>query len=36
LSVPPEQVEELVQKAHIVSSHSNAIRGNVDVTLIVA
>ncbi|KAF1013498.1 MAG: Organic hydroperoxide resistance protein OhrB [Stenotrophomonas maltophilia] len=30
------QVEELVQKAHIVCPYSNAARGNIDVTLIVA
>lgn len=34
--VPREQVEELVQKAHIVCPYSNATRGNIDVTLIVA
>ena len=28
-----EQVEELVQKAHIVCPYSNATRGNIDVTL---
>ena len=31
-----EQVEDLVQKAHIVCPYSNATRGNIDVTLIVA
>lgn len=34
--VPREQVEALVQKAHIVCPYSNATRGNIDVTLIVA
>ena len=34
--VPREQVEELVQKAHVVCPYSNATRGNIDVTLIVA
>lgn len=34
--VPREQVEELVQKAHIVCPYSNATRSNIDVTLIVA
>ncbi len=34
--VPREQVEKLVQKAHIVCPYSNATRGNIDVTLIVA
>ena len=34
--LPREQVEELVQKAHIVCPYSNATRGNIDVTLIVA
>jgi lipoyl-dependent peroxiredoxin len=34
--VPREQVEELVQKAHIVCPYSNATRGNIDVTLVVA
>jgi lipoyl-dependent peroxiredoxin len=31
--VPREQVEELVQKAHIVCPYSNATRGNIEVTL---
>jgi lipoyl-dependent peroxiredoxin len=31
--VPREQVEELVQKAHVVCPYSNATRGNIDVTL---
>jgi Ohr subfamily peroxiredoxin len=38
ISVPGllrEQVEELVQKAHIVCPYSNATRGNIDVTLTV-
>jgi Ohr subfamily peroxiredoxin len=34
--LPREQVEELVQKAHIVCPYSNATRDNIDVTLIVA
>jgi len=34
--LPREQVEELVQKAHIVCPYSNATRGNIDVTLTVA
>ena len=34
--LPREQVEELVQKAHIVCPYSNATRNNIDVTLIVA
>jgi len=34
--VDREQVEALVQKAHIVCPYSNATRGNIDVTLIVA
>ena len=33
--LPREQVEELVQKAHIVCPFSNATRGNIDVTLTV-
>lgn len=33
--VPREQLEELVQKAHIVCPYSNATRGNIDVTLTV-
>src|SRR5215468_10704029 len=31
--LPREQVEELVQKAHVVCPYSNATRGNIDVTL---
>jgi osmotically inducible protein OsmC len=34
--VPREQVEALVQKAHIVCPYSNATRGNIDVKLVVA
>ena len=34
--LPREQVEELVQKAHIGWPYSNATRGNIDVTLTVA
>ena len=34
--LPREQVEELVQKAHIVCPYSNATRDTIDVTLIVA
>ncbi|HAU82019.1 MAG TPA: organic hydroperoxide resistance protein [Stenotrophomonas sp.] len=33
--LPREQVEALVQKAHIVCPYSNATRGNIDVTLTV-
>lgn len=33
--LPREQVEEFVQKAHIVCPYSNATRGNIDVTLTV-
>ena len=33
--LPREQVEALVQKAHIVCPYSNATRGNMDVTLTV-
>jgi len=33
--LPREQVEVLVQKAHIVCPYSNATRGNIDVTLTV-
>ena len=39
ISVPGlrrEQVEALVQKAHIVCPYSNATRGNIDVKLVVA
>jgi len=34
--LPVEQVEVLVQKAHIVCPYSNATRGNIDVKLVVA
>jgi osmotically inducible protein OsmC len=34
--LPREQVEGLVQKAHIVCPYSNATRGNIDVKLVVA
>lgn len=34
--LPREQVEALVQKAHIVCPYSNATRGNIDVKLLVA
>jgi len=34
--LPREQVEDLVEKAHIVCPYSNATRGNIDVKLIVA
>lgn len=34
--LPRDQVEALVEKAHIVCPYSNATRGNIDVTLIVA
>ena len=34
--VPREQLEELVQKAHVVCPYSNATQGNIDVKLIVA
>ena len=33
--LPREQVEALVQKAHIVCPYSNATRGNIDVKLVV-
>jgi osmotically inducible protein OsmC len=33
--LPREQVESLVQKAHIVCPYSNATRGNIDVNLVV-
>jgi osmotically inducible protein OsmC len=35
-ALPREQVEALVQKAHIVCPYSNATRGNIDVKLVVA
>jgi osmotically inducible protein OsmC len=34
--LPHEQVQALVQKAHIVCPYSNATRGNIDVKLVVA
>lgn len=34
--LPREQVESLVAKAHIVCPYSNATRGNIDVTLVIA
>jgi Ohr subfamily peroxiredoxin len=34
--LPREQVQTLVQKAHIVCPYSNATRGNIDVKLVVA
>lgn len=34
--VPREQAQELVDKAHIVCPYSNATRGNIDVTLVLA
>ncbi len=34
--MPRAQVESLVQKAHVVCPYSNATRGNIDVTLVVA
>ena len=34
--LPREQVNALVQKAHIVCPYSNATRGNIDVKLVVA
>jgi osmotically inducible protein OsmC len=33
--VPKDQVEKLVEKAHIVCPYSNATRGNIDVKLVV-
>jgi lipoyl-dependent peroxiredoxin len=33
--LPREQVESLVEKAHIVCPYSNATRGNIDVSLVV-
>jgi Ohr subfamily peroxiredoxin len=33
---PKAQVQELVDQAHIVCPYSNATRGNIDVTLVVA
>lgn len=34
--IPRDQLQDLVDKAHIVCPYSNATRGNIDVTLIVA
>lgn len=34
--MPHEQVQALVEKAHIVCPYSNATRGNIDVKLVVA
>ena len=34
--LPREEVEALVQKAHIVCPYSNATRGNIDVKLVLA
>ena len=34
--LPREEVEALVQKAHIVCPYSNATRGNIDLNLVVA
>ncbi|KAF1719482.1 organic hydroperoxide resistance protein [Pseudoxanthomonas wuyuanensis] len=34
--LPREQVQALVDQAHIVCPYSNATRGNIDVTLVVA
>ena len=34
--LPREEVEALVQKAHVVCPYSNATRGNIDVALVVA
>ena len=34
--LPREEVEALVQRAHIVCPYSNATRGNIDVKLVVA
>jgi lipoyl-dependent peroxiredoxin len=34
--LPREQVQALVEKAHIVCPYSNATRGNIDVNLVVA
>ena len=33
--LPREQVESLVEKAHVVCPYSNATRGNIDVSLVV-
>jgi len=34
--LPRGQIESLVEKAHIVCPYSNATRGNIDVTLVIA
>jgi lipoyl-dependent peroxiredoxin len=34
--LPREQVQQLVEQAHVVCPYSNATRGNIDVSLIVA
>ena len=34
--LPRQQVQELVEQAHIVCPYSNATRGNIDVSLVVA
>jgi osmotically inducible protein OsmC len=36
LGVPKEQVQSLAEQAHIVCPYSNATRGNIDVSLVVA
>ena len=33
--LPKDQVQKLVEKAHIVCPYSNATRGNIDVKLVV-
>jgi lipoyl-dependent peroxiredoxin len=33
--LPKEQVQELVERAHIVCPYSNATRGNIDVSLVI-
>ena len=34
--LPKHQVQELVEQAHVVCPYSNATRGNLDVTLVIA
>jgi lipoyl-dependent peroxiredoxin len=34
--VPKDQLQKLVEQAHVVCPYSNATRGNIDVTLVVA
>jgi len=34
--LPREQVQALIEKAHVVCPYSNATRGNIDVSLVVA